>query len=62
MLILDEPTDGFSSDQLDKLRDVISSLKLKQILIVSHEPKIDAYVDNIIRIHKEGHVSKVIAS
>ncbi len=60
MLILDEPTDGFSSDQLDRLRDVISNLKLKQILIVSHESKIDAYVDNIIRIHKEGHVSKVM--
>lgn len=60
ILILDEPTDGFSSDQLDRLRDVISNLKLKQIVIVSHEPKIDAYVDKIIRIHKEGHVSRII--
>ncbi len=60
ILILDEPTDGFSTDQLDRLRDVINNLKLKQIVIVSHEPKIDAYVDNIIRIHKEGHVSKIV--
>ena len=59
LMILDEPTDGFSSDQLDRIRDVISELKLRQIIIVSHEAKIDTYVENVIRIFKENHVSKV---
>ncbi len=60
ILILDEPTDGFSTDQLDRIRDIINELNMKQIIIVSHEPKIDTYVDNVIKIYKEGHVSKVV--
>lgn len=59
-LILDEPTDGFSSEQLDRIRDVINELKLKQIIIVSHETKIDTFVDNVIRVHKDNHVSSVV--
>ena len=59
IIILDEPTDGFSSDQLDRIRYVLEALKLKQTIIVSHEPKIDTFVDNVIRIYKEGHVSKI---
>jgi exonuclease SbcC len=59
IIILDEPTDGFSSDQLDRIRDVIEQLNLKQIIIVSHEPKIDTFVDNVIRIYKENHVSRI---
>lgn len=60
-LILDEPTDGFSSEQLDRIRDVINELKLRQIIIVSHETKMDTFVDNVIRLHKDDHVSSVIA-
>ncbi len=60
IIILDEPTDGFSSDQLDRIRYVLEALKLKQVIIVSHEPKIDTFVDNVIRIHKDDHVSKII--
>jgi len=59
ILILDEPTDGFSTDQLDRIRDIINELNMRQIIIVSHEPKIDTYVDNVIKIYKEGHVSRV---
>ena len=53
ILILDEPTDGFSSDQLDRLRNVLNELNLGQVIIVSHEQKMDAYVDNIIKVYKE---------
>lgn len=60
LLILDEPTDGFSTDQLDRIRYVIDELNLKQIIIVSHEPKIDTFVDNIIKIYKQDHVSNII--
>ncbi len=60
LLILDEPTDGFSTDQLDRVRDVINALDLSQIILVSHEPKIETYVESVIRIHKENHVSRVV--
>ena len=59
ILMLDEPTDGFSSEQLDKVRDVLEQLNIKQIIIVSHESKIESFVDSVIRIGKEEHVSLI---
>jgi len=59
LLILDEPTDGFSSEQMDKLREVLDQLKAEQIIIVSHESKIESYVDNIIRINKDNNISGI---
>ncbi len=52
ILILDEPTEGFSEDQLDRVRDVIEQLGMKQTLIVSHESKIESFVDKVIRVRK----------
>lgn len=60
LIILDEPTDGFSTEQLDRVRDVLNELNLTQTIIVSHEPKIDTYVDNVIKFYKEENVSKVV--
>lgn len=60
ILILDEPTDGFSSEQLDRIRIVLDQLKINQIIIVSHESKIESFVDNIVRVDKREHVSEVI--
>ncbi|MFW6110614.1 MAG: AAA family ATPase [Thermoproteota archaeon] len=60
LVILDEPTDGFSNDQLDKIRDIIIELDIPQTIIVSHEPKIESYVENIIKIRKEEGVSHII--
>ncbi|MBW3015633.1 SMC family ATPase [Candidatus Woesearchaeota archaeon] len=60
LIILDEPTDGFSSSQLDNVRDVLEELNVKQVIIVSHESKIESFVENIIRINKNEHVSSVI--
>jgi len=59
LLILDEPTDGFSSEQLDKVREVLDRLRLKQIILVSHESKIETFVEKVIRVSKNGHVSVV---
>ncbi len=61
LLILDEPTDGFSTEQLDKLRDVLSQLQLPQVIIVSHEERIESFVQHVIRVQKEQHVSKMVA-
>ena len=61
LLILDEPTDGFSTEQLDKLRDVLAQLQLPQVIIVSHEELIESFVQHVIRVQKEQHVSKMVA-
>lgn len=60
IIILDEPTDGFSTEQLEKIKPVLDELKMKQIIIVSHESKIESFADHIIRIEKNGHVSNVV--
>ncbi len=59
VIVLDEPTDGFSETQLDKIREILDQLNTPQTIIVSHEPKIESYVDNIIHVYKEGGISKV---
>jgi exonuclease SbcC len=60
LIILDEPTDGFSSEQLDRVREVVDQLNMRQIIIVSHEQKIEGFVDKVIRIQKNEHVSSVV--
>ena len=60
IIMLDEPTDGFSSEQLDKVRDVLEQLNMKQVIIVSHESKIESFVQNVIRIEKHDSVSVVV--
>ncbi len=57
ILILDEPTDGFSTQQLDKIRDVLDKINAKQLIIVSHEEKIESFVKHIIRVEKNNNVS-----
>jgi len=57
LLILDEPTDGFSEQQLDKIRDILKELNVAQLIIVSHERKIESFVDNIIKITKDNRSS-----
>lgn len=59
ILILDEPTDGFSKEQLDKVRDVLTAMNTKQIIIVSHEAMLESFADRIIRIEKINGKSKV---
>jgi exonuclease SbcC len=61
IIILDEPTDGFSEQQLDKMRDIFDQLKSEQIILVSHEQKIEGFVDNIIKIQKDG-TSKIVSN
>ena len=60
-IILDEPTDGFSTEQLDKVRDVLHELKMKQVIIVSHEAKIESFVDHVLTVTKEQQESKVVS-
>ena len=59
LLILDEPTDGFSKNQLAKIRELLDELKSEQIILVSHEKELETYVDNIFQISKENGISKI---
>ena len=56
LLILDEPTDGFSKTQLSKVRELLDELHSQQIILVSHEKELETYVDNVFLVSKsEGH-------
>ncbi len=57
LVILDEPTDGFSDQQLDKMREVLDELDIAQLIIVSHEQKIEGFVENVIKFRKENELS-----
>jgi exonuclease SbcC len=57
LLILDEPTDGFSTEQLHRVRDVLRELGCRQILLVSHEQQMEGACDHVIRITKRLHRS-----
>lgn len=57
IIILDEPTDGFSEQQLDKVRDILREIKVSQLIVVSHEPKMESFVDHVIRIRKDAGAS-----
>ena len=58
LVILDEPTDGFSEQQLDKMREVLDQLNIGQLIIVSHEQKIEGFVENVIRFKKVNGISQ----
>src|SRR3989338_8470350 len=59
LVILDEPTEGFSEPQINKIKEVFDEMKVKQIIIVSHEPKIENFVDNVIKLKKEDGASTI---
>ncbi|MFW5977185.1 MAG: hypothetical protein ACOCQQ_01600 [Candidatus Nanoarchaeia archaeon] len=52
LLILDEPTTGFSTEQIDNLRDVLSRLNLEQLILVSHEQRLATLADNVVHVSK----------
>lgn len=59
LVILDEPTDGFSEQQLDKMRGVLEQLNVQQLIIVSHEQKIEGFVENVLKFKKENGISRL---
>jgi len=59
LLIFDEPTDGFSKEQLYKVREILTELESPQIIIVSHERELESFADNIFRIEKVNGISEV---
>lgn len=59
LLIMDEPTDGFSKEQLYKIRDILNELNYPQIIIVSHERELESFANNIFQIEKTDGISQV---
>jgi DNA repair protein SbcC/Rad50 len=62
LLILDEPTDGFSKEQLSKIREILNQLACPQVILVSHENELEAFADQVIKVSKKDGVSHVTVS
>ncbi len=60
LLILDEPTDGFSEAQVSKMQDILDNLNMKQMIIISHERTLDSFVADIYEFKKLNHSTKVL--
>lgn len=60
LLILDEPTDGFSSEQLDKMKDILNELEFEQLILVSHESEVEDFVENVINFEKKEGITKIL--
>lgn len=59
LLILDEPTDGFSEQQVNKMQDVFDRLNTRQMIISSHERTLDSFVSDIFNFTKVNHKTSV---
>jgi exonuclease SbcC len=59
LLILDEPTDGFSKEQLFKVREILNELKCPQVIMVSHERELESFADQVFKVEKREGVSEI---
>lgn len=60
LLILDEPTEGFSKGQLYKIREMLEELKCRQVILVSHESELEGMADHIFRVEKVNGASRIV--
>jgi len=60
LLILDEPTDGFSKEQIFKIRDILEELRFPQVILVSHERELEGFADHVFKIQKSGGISGIV--
>jgi DNA repair protein SbcC/Rad50 len=58
-LLLDEPTDGFSPEQVVRMGELLDELGLPQVVLVSHEGELAAIADRVLRVEKRGGRSTV---
>lgn len=61
LLILDEPTDGFSKEQLGRMRQVLQEAGAQQVLLVSHERELEALCDQVFQVEKHHGESRIKA-
>ncbi len=58
-LLLDEPTDGFSPEQVVRMGELLDALALPQVVLVSHEEALAGIADRVVRVEKVGGRSVV---
>lgn len=51
-ILLDEPTDGFSPEQVIRMGELLEELALPQVVLVSHESQLAAIADRVVRVQK----------
>jgi DNA repair exonuclease SbcCD ATPase subunit len=63
IIIFDEVTGKVSNDNLDRLGMFFDKLKtlFEHIWVISHNPYVQDWADNIVRVEKTDNISKVIA-
>lgn len=59
LLILDEPTDGFSKEQLFKIREILAEIRCPQVIMVSHERELESFADHVLKVEKREGVSEI---
>jgi exonuclease SbcC len=59
LLVLDEPTDGFSREQLGRMGGVFAELDADQVVIVSHDRELRAFANRVYLVQKVGGSSRV---
>jgi exonuclease SbcC len=62
LVILDEPTDGFSREQVYKMRGLLETLDSRQVILVSHERELESMADHIFKVEKRNGTSTVLPS
>ena len=60
LIILDEPTDGFSQQQVNRMQEIFDTLNTAQMIIISHERTLDSFITDIFTFKKENHLTKVV--
>jgi exonuclease SbcC len=56
-IVLDEPTDGFSPEQVARMGELLRALPWKQVVVVTHEAALAAIADRTVRVRKVDGVS-----
>jgi exonuclease SbcC len=59
LVILDEPTDGFSREQVYKMRGLLETLDSRQVILVSHERELESMADHIFKVEKRNGTSVI---
>jgi len=59
-ILLDEPTDGFSPEQVVRMGELLDELALPQVVVVSHEGQLAAVADRTVRVEKRDGKSELV--
>jgi len=57
VIVLDEPTDGFSPEQVVRMGELLRTLPWGQVIVVTHEAGLAGIADASVRVRKDGGIS-----